>query len=50
MKIYFALIAIFLVSANVNSQENTRQNPLSIGLTFGFETTQFVGYERYKRD
>jgi hypothetical protein len=50
MKIYFALIAILLVSANVNSQENIRQKPLSIGLTFGFETTQFIGYERYKRD
>ena len=50
MKIYLFLIVAILMSGNVNSQENTIQNPLSFGLTFGFERTQFTGYETYKRD
>jgi len=50
MKIYLFLITAFLMSENVNSQEDINQNPLSIGLTFGFERTQFVGYEIYKSD
>ena len=50
MKLYLVLIATFLMSENVNSQKNVNQNPLSIGFSFGFERTQFVGYESYKRD
>ena len=38
------------MSENVISQQNINQNPLSIGLTIGFEKTDFVGYESYKRD
>ena len=44
------MIAAFLMCENVKSQENTNPNQSSINLIFGFERTQFVGYENYKRD